>query len=189
MMMPFGPPVVETLVSVMLSPVVPPSGRVISTAAAPLVTRVPLVAVMLLLLFVDSNAFWFAFGEILRLPNVMVPSLFTRLTPVPPDVDTEVFAKFRLAAELLTSIPIPLEPVTVVEPVVKLPATPDRKRPVVALPAEEMLANVPLRVPVVRFRVRPLPFRVTSKTFNVPKPLPLMSPVELPPVNPRSVLF
>ena len=115
--------------------------------------------------------------------------MFTRLTPVPPDVDTEVFAKFRFAADEPTSIPIPPEPLTVVEPLVKLPPTPDRKRPVVALLAEEMLANVPLRVPVVRLRVRPLPFRVTSETFNVPKLVPLMSPVELPPVNPRSVLF
>ena len=119
----------------------------------------------------------------------MAPVFVSKLIPVLPDVDTEVFAKLNTAEDVATLIPIPLEPVTVVEPVVKLPATPDRKRPVVALLAEEMLANVPLRVPVVRFRVRPLPFRVTSETFNVPKPVPLMSPVELPPVNPRSVLF
>ena len=121
----------------------------------------------------------------------MVPAvvLSTRLMPVLPDVVTEVFAKFKLAVDVSTLIPIPVGLDTVVEPVVKLPATPDRLIPVVALLAEEMLAIVALRVPVVRFRARPLPFRVTSETFNVPKPVPLMSPVELPPVNPRSVLF
>ena len=44
-MMPFGPPLVETLVRLTARGVVP-AERVISTAAAPLVESVPLVAVM-----------------------------------------------------------------------------------------------------------------------------------------------
>ena len=126
---------------------------------------------------------------IARLPNVIAPVLVVRLTPVPPAPDTDVLAKLNVPAEVFTLMPIPVEFVTVVEPLVVEPPTLVRLMPVVALVAEEMLAKEPLRVPVVRFRARPVPFRVTSETFNVPKLVPLMSPVELPPVNPRSVLF
>ena len=54
---PFGPPLVETLVSVTLSGVVGPPDRVISTAAAPVVESVPLVVVMVPELFCANNAF------------------------------------------------------------------------------------------------------------------------------------
>src|SRR6185369_4905703 len=123
-----------------------------------------------------------------RSAKVIVPVFDVRLTPVPPDVVTDVLAKFNVALELPTLMPIPVEPLMVVDPVVKLPATPLRLIPVVALLADEMLAKLPLRVPVVRFSARPVPFNVTSETFSVPKPVPVISVVALPPVNPRSVL-
>jgi len=34
-----------------------------------------------------------------------------------------------------------------------------------------------------------LPFKVTSETLSVPKPLPVISGAAFPPVNPRNVLF
>jgi len=78
----------------------------------------------------------------------MAPVFVVRLTPVPPDPVTEVLAKPSVRLDVLTLIPIPVEFETVVEPVVKLPPTLVRLIPVVALVAEEMLAKVPLRVPV-----------------------------------------
>ena len=112
-----------------------------------------------------------------------------RLTPVPPAPDTDVLAKLKLPAEVFKLMPIPVEFVTVVKPLVVEPPTLVRLIPVVALLADEILAKVPLRVPVVRFRAFPVPFSVTSETLSVPKLVPLMSDVELPPVNPRKVLF
>src|SRR5262245_47053229 len=109
-----------------------------------------------------------------RLPNVIAPVFVVRLTPVPPDPDTEVLAKFNVALEVFTLRPIPVGFVTVVEPLLKLPATVVRLRPVVALFVEVRLPKEPLRVPVVRFRVFPLPFNVTSETFSVPKLLPVI---------------
>ena len=112
-----------------------------------------------------------------------------RLTPVPPEVVTDVLAKLNAALEAFTLMPIPAEPLIVVEPVVKLPPTPLKLIPVVPLVADEMLPKLPFKVPVVRFSALPVPFSVTSDTLSVPKPVPLISKVELPPVNPRSVLF
>src|SRR5689334_8303651 len=124
-----------------------------------------------------------------RSPNVIVPVLVVRLTPVPPEPVTDVLAKLNVRLDVLTLIPAPVGFVTVVEPVLKLPPTLVRLRPVVALFVEERLPNVPLRVPVVRFKVLPLPFNVTSETLSVPKVEPVISDVALPPVKPRSVLF
>src|ERR1043166_8925665 len=125
-----------------------------------------------------------------RSPKVIVAPFEVRLTPVLPEVVTDVLAKFNVPAELPTLMPMPVEPLMVVEPVLKLlPAIrPDRLIPVVPLPADEMLAKLALRVPVERFSAFPVPFNVTSEMFSVPKLLPLISEVELPPVNPRSVL-
>jgi hypothetical protein len=111
-----------------------------------------------------------------------------RLTPVPPEVVTDVLAKFNVALELATLMPIPVEPLVVVEPVVKLPPTVVRLIPVVPLVADEMLEKLPLRVPFVRFSAFPVPFNATSETLSVPKLVPVISEVELPPVNPRNVL-
>ena len=80
---------------------------------------------------------------------MIAPVLVNKLTPVPPDVVTEVFAKLSAAEDVPTLIPIPVEPLTVVEPVVKLPATLDRLIPVVPLLAEEMLAMVAVPVPLI----------------------------------------
>src|SRR5689334_7227133 len=182
------PPLAETLVSETVSGVVL-LPRVISTATAPVVVTEPLGIVMFAVLSVASKPRWFASGVMVRAPKVAVPVFVVRLIPVPPEPVTDVAAKLKLAAEPLTLIPMPVEFVTVVEPVVKLPPTPLRLIPVVALFVEEMLAKLPFRVPVVRFSAFPLPFNVTSVTFNVPKPVPLISEVELPPVNPRSVLL
>jgi len=49
----------------------------------------------------------------------MGPVFVNRLTPVPLDVDTEVFAKFSVAEEVPTLMPMPVEPETVVEPLVR----------------------------------------------------------------------
>lgn len=130
---------------------------------------------------------WFASGVIVRAPNVIAPLFVVRLIPVPPELVTEVAAKLSAAPEPLTLMPIPVGFVTVVEPVVKLPPTPLRLIPVVALLVDEMLPKLPLRVPVVRFSALPVPFKVTSETFSVPNPVPLISEVELPPVKPRNV--
>ena len=124
-----------------------------------------------------------------RAPKVNGPVFEVRLIPVLPVPVTEVAAKLNVPLEPLTLMPMPVEFVTVVEPVVKLPPTPLRLIPVVPLVAEEMLPKLPFRVPVVRFSAFPVPFNVTSETFSVPKPVPLISEVELPPVKPRNVLF
>lgn len=184
---PFGPPLVETLVSDTVNDVVPPA-RVISTAAAPVVVTVPLGMVMLGVLLVACKPRWFPSGVMVRAPKVAAPVFPLSTIPVPPDPVTDVAAKLSVAPEETTFMPIPVEFVTVVEPVVKEPPTLVRLIPVVALSVEEMLAKLPLRVPVVRFSALPVPFKVTSETFNVPKPVPLMSEVALPPVNPRRVL-
>src|ERR1044072_8410240 len=126
-----------------------------------------------------------------RSPKVIVPGVEVRLTPVPPEVVTDVPAKFNVPLELPTLMPIPVEPLMVVEPVVKLlPATrPVKLIPVVPLPLDEILPKLALRVPVERFSAFPVPFNVTSEMFRVPKLVPLISEVELPPVNPRNVLL
>ena len=141
------------------------------------------------MLSVASKPRWFASGVMVSAPNVIAPVFVVRLIPVPPDPVTEVAAKLNERVEPLTLMPMPVGFVTVVEPVVKLPPTVARLRPVVALFVEERLPNVPLRVPVVRFKVLPVPFNVTSETLSVPKPVPVISEVALPPVNPRRVLF
>jgi hypothetical protein len=125
-----------------------------------------------------------------REPKLIVPPFEVRLTPVPPEVVTDVLAKFNVPLELPTLMPIPVEPLMVVEPVVKLlPATrPVRLIPVVVLLLDEMLPKLAFRVPVERFSALPVPFNVTSEMFSVPKPVPLISEAELPPVNPRNVL-
>ena len=120
---------------------------------------------------------------------MIAPVFVVRLTPVPPEPVTEVLAKLNARLDVFTLMPMPVGLVIVVEPVLKLPATVVKLRPVVALFVEERLPNVPLRVPVVRFNVWPLPFKVTSETLSVPKVEPLISVVALPPVNPRNVLF
>ena len=106
-----------------------------------------------------------------RSPNVIVPVFVRRLTPVPPDPVTDVFAKLSARLEVLTLMPIPVGLVTVVEPVVKLPPTVVRLIPVVALFVEERLPNVAAgdSVPFVRFNVCPLPLSVTSEIAAVPK--------------------
>src|ERR1041385_5514288 len=123
-----------------------------------------------------------------RSPKVIAPVFVVRLTPVPPEVVTDVLAKFNVPLEVFTLMPIPVEPLMVVEPVVKLPPTLVRLIPVVALLDEEMLAKLALRVPVVRFSALPVPFKVTSEMVRLPKLVPVISEVELPPVNPRNVL-
>ena len=119
----------------------------------------------------------------------MAPVFVVRLTPVPPDAVADTFPKLNAALEVLTLIPMPVGLVIVVPPTLKLPPTLVKLMPVVALFVDEMLKNVAARVPVVRFRAWPLPFNVTSETLSVPKLLPVISDVELPPVNPRRVLF
>ena len=141
------------------------------------------------MLSVASKPRWLASGVTVRAPKVIAPLFVVRLIPVPPEPVTDVPEKLSARPEEPTLMPMPVEFVTVVEPVVKLPPTPDRLRPVVALLFEERLPNEPLRVPVVRFKVLPLPFNVTSETLSVRKLLPVISDVELPPVKPRRVLF
>ena len=189
-MIPLGPPLAETVVNETVSGVVP-AARVISTAVdpAPEVVIVPLGMVMFWVLSVASRPRSVASGVIVRAPKVIAPVFVVRLIPVSPDPVTEVAAKLNSAAPPLTLMPMPVEFVTVVEPVVKLPAMPLRLIPVVALLVDEMLAKLPFRVPVVRFSAFPVPFNVTSETLSVPMLVPLISEVESPPVNPRSVLF
>ena len=124
-----------------------------------------------------------------RSAKVIAPVLVVRLTPVPPDAVADTFPKLNAALEVLTLIPIPVGLVIVVPPTLKLPPTLVKLIPVVALFVEEMLANVAASVPVVRFNAWPLPFSITSETLSVPKLLPVISEVALPPVNPRRVLF
>ena len=141
------------------------------------------------MLSVASKPRWFASGVMVRAPNVIAPLFVVRLIPVPPEPVTDVAAKLSPRLELATLMPMPVGFVIVVDPVVKLPSTLVKLRPVVALFVEERLPNEPLRVPVVRFKVWPLPFNVTSETLSVPKLVPVISDVALPPVNPRRVLF
>jgi len=194
-MIPLVPPLAETVVSETVSGVVPPPARVISTAVdpAPDVVIVPLGIVMFPLLSVASRPRSVASGVMVRAPKVNRALFDVKLIPVSPDPVTDVTANANGAsvpAEPLTLIPMPVELVTVVEPVLKvLPATrPDRKIPVVALLVDEMLPKVAFKVPVERFSAFPVPFNVTSEMLSVPKLLPLISEVELPPVNPRNVL-
>src|SRR6185369_6081490 len=187
-MIPLDPPLAETVVSETASGVVL-LARVISTAVPFVVVTVPLGMVMVWVLSVASNPLCPASGVMVSEPNVIAPVFVVRLIPVPPDPVTDVTAKPNGRLEVLTLMPMPVGLVIVVEPVVKLPPTLVKLSPVVALLVEERLPNVPFSVPVVRFSVWPLPFSVTSETLSVPKPLPLMSIVALPPVKPRSVLF
>lgn len=118
----------------------------------------------------------------------MAPVLVRRFTPVPPDRLEVELPKLSDALDVMTLMPMPVGFVTVVVGLVRLPATLVRLTPVVALLADEMPPNVAANVPVVRLRARPVPFSVTSEIVSVPKPAPLISVVESPPVNPRSVL-
>ena len=118
-----------------------------------------------------------------------MPVFDVRLTPVPPDPVTLVLARFTERLELPMLMPIPAGLLMVVEPLVKLPPIEVKVIPVVALVVEEILANVPFKVPVERFSARPVPFNVTSETLSVPMLAPSISVPELPPVNPRNVLF
>ena len=189
-MMPLVPPLAETVVSETASGVVP-LARLISTAVdpAPEVLIVPLGMVMVWVLSVASRPRLVASGVMVKAPKVIAPVFVVRLIPVSPEPVTDVAAKLSVALPPFTLMPIPVEFVTVVEPVVKLPPTPLRLIPVVPLFVEVMLAKEPFRVPVVRFSAFPVPFNVISEALSVPKLVPLISEVELPPVNPRNVLF
>lgn len=114
--------------------------------------------------------------------------LVSRLTPVPPELVEVVAPKLSVALDVPTSMPMPVGLVIVVVGLVRLPATPVRLMPVVALFVEEMLPKVAASVPVERLSAWPLPFSVTSEMVSVPKLVPLMSVVEFPPVNPVNVL-
>ena len=118
----------------------------------------------------------------------MAPLLFCRLTPVLPEALAVVLPKLSVALEKLTLMPIPVGSVIVVVGVVRLPPTLARLTPVVALVFDEILPKLAARVPVARSSARPVPFSVTSEMVSVPNPLPVMSVVEFPPVNPRNVL-
>jgi hypothetical protein len=139
---------VETLVSAKASGVVL-LVRLTSTPAAPLVTIVPLVVVIVLVFSVADNPFWLLLGEMSRSPKVIVPVFVVRLTPVPLDVVTAVLPKLSVPLEVFTLMPIPVDPLIVVVPTLKLPAAVVRLIPVVVLLAEEMLANVAASVPFV----------------------------------------
>ena len=123
-----------------------------------------------------------------RVPNVIVPVLVSKLIPVPPEPVEAVVPKFSVALDVPTLMPIPAGLVIVVVGVVRLPATPARLMPVVVLLVDEMLPKVAASVPVVRLRASPVPFSVTSEMVSVPKLVPLMSVAAFPPVNPRKVL-
>ncbi len=185
---PFVPPLAEIRVSETARGVVL-LARVISTATLLVVVMLPLVAVIVWVLFVASRPRCAASGVMVREPKVIAPVFVVRLTPVPPDPVAEVLAKPRVALEVLMLMPMPVGFVTVVEPVDKLPATVVSEMPVVALFVDDKLPRVAASVPVDRFSVWPLPFRVTSEMLSVPKALPLTSVVAFPPVNPRRVLF
>ena len=125
----------------------------------------------------------------LKEPNVIAPVFVVRLTPVLPELLAFVLPKFSEPLEVLTVIALPVGLVIVVVGLVRLPATLVRLMPVVVLFNEEILPKVAASVPLVRLRACPIPLRVTSEIVSVPKPLPLISVTELPPVNPLSVLF
>jgi hypothetical protein len=70
------------------------------------------------------------------------------------------------------------------------PPTPDRLIPPAALFVEEIVWKRPSKVPVVKLSACPLPLRVVSRIFSVPKPVPLMSaPVVSPNVVPQISLL
>src|SRR5262245_23398452 len=136
-------------------------------------------------------------------PKVRRPDkLLVRLTPsllVPLPVH-EVFPKVILevtaAAVLLTVIHPVAQFEIVVEPMLIDPVTLLSVSPCPLLLFEETLVNDPDRAPPLMFKVRPLPFRVTSLTVRVPMFVPLMSeesPVAVvplsPTVNPRIKLL
>src|SRR6266850_1459034 len=186
-MMPFVPPLAETLVCDIASGVVP-LARVTSTAVDPVVVIAPLVDVMVIELSVASSPRWLGFGVMLRASKAIAPVLVVRLIPVPPDRVEDVLPKLSVALEVFTLKPIPTGLVMVVVGLVRLPATLVRLMPVVVLAVAEMLSNVAASVPVVRFSAWPVPFSVTSAMVSVPKLVPLISTKEFPPVKPRSVL-
>src|ERR1043166_3842855 len=114
----------------------------------------------------------------------MLPVLVSRLTPAPPDNVEVVLPKFRTAVDVPTLMATPVAFVIVVVGLLRLPATPVKLMPVVALLVDEILPKVAVSAPVVRFRAWPVPFSVTSEMVMAPKPVPLISVVEFPPVNP-----
>ena len=87
----------DTLVSDTASGVAP-LALVISTAVLPLVVMVPVGTVVVLVLSVASNPFWFASGVIVSAPNVIVPVLVSRLIPAPPDPVELVAAKLKYSS-------------------------------------------------------------------------------------------
>ena len=107
---------------------------------------------------------------------------------MPPDKLEAVSPKLSVAPDVPTLMPMPVGFVIVVVGVVRLPATPVKLMPVVPLLVDEMLPKVAASVPVLRLRAWPVPFNVTSEIVSVPKPAPVISVVESPPVNPRNVL-
>ena len=86
------------------------------------------------------------------MPNVIVPVLVSRLTPVPPEPDEVVSPKLSAALEVLTLIPIPVGLLMAVAAVARLPATLVRLMPVVLLLVDTMKPNVAASVPFVRLR-------------------------------------
>ena len=123
-----------------------------------------------------------------RKPKVIAPVLDVRLTPVLPDPVELVLPKFNAALELLTLSPTPVEFVMVVAGEVRKPSAFAKLMPVVALSVEEILSKVAARVPPLRFKACPDPFRVTSETVKAPNREPVISVVAFPPVKPRSKL-
>jgi len=82
---------------------------------------------------------------------------------------------------------IEVPPVTVI-----LPVIPDNVMPwAAALPDDVMLVNVAASAPLCRPSAPPVPLSVTSLAVSVPKftPEPILNPVVLPMVKPRSVLL
>src|SRR6185369_9982426 len=137
-LIPLVPPLAATLVSDITNGVVP-TARVISTAVAPVVATAPPFDVMVSVLSVASNPRCPESGVMSRVPNVIVPELVVRLTPVPPEAVEVVAPKSNAPLEVLTLIPIPPGLVMLVEPLDILPATVVRVTPVVELLVDEML--------------------------------------------------
>src|SRR5712671_6218087 len=165
------PPLDERLVKVMLSGVVPVVLLILTAVAVPEFI-VPLVVVMVLVLSVGTSPAIPASGAILSAPKLIVPVLPVPLppksTPVFPEAFTVVFPKLSVALDVLTLMPLPVGLVMVLVGEVRVPATPVRLMPLVALSVDDMLMKVAARVPVVRLSACPIPFNLTSETVSVP---------------------
>src|SRR6185503_16054133 len=108
-------------------------------------------------------------------PNVIVPVLVVRLTPVAPEPLGFVLTKLSDPLDVLTVIALPVGLVIVVVGLVRFSATLLRLMPVSVLFVDEILPNVAASWPLVRLSAWPTPLRVTSKIVKVPKAVPLMS--------------